>query len=286
MKNKPRSSSYSIQIDEGELFGELYAKKGSSLFLGKYAMTEARTVLKKWNFYKDARKKNIWPLKMELDSSEFPPLQRLQIFHKEKNAENLVFDLKIREGGLEVKDPSILVTPLPPVKLLVLEWLTLQNPLLSFSSNKLPLPGQNYPGLSLGRKVFSLFAYIARLNRNDGILAFPAYFHNALLFMRRFHFLNPSKEGEVIAIYRAFKNVPFNQLAWAVHLNGLFEENAGLYEWKAEEQVFFLNKRLKSYFDSSPYKRKVKESIQGKKYFVDWESVRKKMNAKGLSSGV
>jgi hypothetical protein len=282
MKRSSKRSSGSLRFEEEEIFGELYDKKGSSLFLGKYSMTEVKAVLKKWNFFKDAKKKKLWPLKMELDSSDFPPLQRLQIFLREKKPENIVADLKIREGGLSIKDSSLLVSPLPSLKYLVLEWLTLQNPLLVFSKNKHPLPGQKHPGLNLGRKVLRLFTYIARLNRDDGILAYPCYFHNALLFMRRFHFLNPEKEGEVLSIYRTFKHIPFNQLAWAVHLNGLLEETEGVYKWEAEEQVFFLNKKYKSIFESQRYKSRVKESFQGKKYSIDWDSVRKKMKAKGL----
>ncbi|MFB0564129.1 MAG: hypothetical protein ACETWK_00450 [Candidatus Aminicenantaceae bacterium] len=284
MKKPAPKESPSIEkspfIQEKDILSDLVEKEGSSLLLGRYTMNEVIAVLIKRNFLNDARKRNLWPLTYELDSSEFP-LQRLQIFYKEKAPENLIVDLKIKEGIFKLKVD--LTQDIPDKKsgydFLILDWLTLQNPLQRFSDEKTPLPGQNHPGLNLGKKVLDIFIYLARLRKKDALLAYPAYFHNALLFSRQFRFLNPQKEAEVMAVRKSFPDIPFKELAWIVHLECLRDRNNKVYEWQAEEQVFSLNKSLKSYFGSKRYKERVKESLKDFHFSIDRECYERKREA-------
>ena len=262
-------------FEEEDIFADLTEKKGSSLFLGKYSLNEVLAVLTKRSFLKDARKRKLWPLAFDLDSSEFP-LQRFQIFYKEKSPENLIVDLKIKEGIFQPKKELDISSFLKQCKFLILDWLTLQNPLQNFTLERPALPGQKYPGLSLGKKVMDVFIYLARLNRNDGILAFPAYLHNALLFLRYFNFLNPDKEAEVIAIKNSFPEVTFKQLAWIVHLGCLRSKDNKIYEWEAEEQVYPMKKTLRDYFDSKEYRKRVKEAEKDYHFSIDWDCFERK----------
>jgi len=50
----------------------------------------------------------------------------------------------------------------------------------------------------------------------------------------------------------------------------LIEVQNKVYEWKAEEQLHFLNKKLKYYFDSKEYKKEVKESQKKLSFSIDW----------------
>ena len=271
-----------LSIGEDDIFSELVEKKGSSLFLGKYSIDAVNSVLRKRNFYREAQKRGLFPVKFDLDSSEFPPLQRFRIFFETAQPENLVVDLRIREGLYKLVEhagpeaPDFKGFPQKEYKFLALEWLTLQHPHMSFSKKRYPLPGQEHPGLGLGRKVLFLFIYLARLNRDEGILAFPAYFHNALLFARSFHFINPEKEGEILAIKKALSKVSFHEMAWIVHLNCLKDSKNKTYEWFAEEQVFPIDKGLKNYFDSAAYKKRVRQTLRESSFSVDWACFRKK----------
>ncbi|MFQ6052515.1 MAG: hypothetical protein ACE5K4_12615 [Candidatus Hydrothermarchaeota archaeon] len=260
-------------LEEEDILGDLIEKKGPLLFLGRYSINEVKAVLNKRNFLHEARKRKLWPLQFELDSSEFP-VQRLLIYCREKRPENVVVDLKIREGRFRAEHENFNSRgfSFEGFKFLVLEWLTLQNPLQSFSADRLPLPGQKYPGLGLGKKVLDVFVYLARLTGCDGILAFPAYFHNALLFSRYFHFLNPEKKAEVNAVKECTREVTFKQLAWIVYLECLRDRDDKVYEWKAEEMVFPLHKRLRAYFDSKEYRKRVREARKALRYWIDWES--------------
>jgi hypothetical protein len=255
-------------VGEGEIFTELHVKRGSSLFLGRYSANEVQAVLNKKGFLKEARKRFLWPLAYELDSSDYP-LQRLQIFLRTPDPENLIVDVKIKECEFVPKETGDGPPALPPQKALAFEWLTLQNPLAKRGEPFAPLPGQTRPGLSMRSKIMDLFVYLGRLTRKDCLLAFPAYFHNGVLFSRYFHFWNPRKEAEVLAIRRTFSHMPFRQLAWVVHLNCLRREDGSVYEWQAEEQLFPFSRPLKDYFDSRRYKEIVRTGLKTFRFTVD-----------------
>jgi hypothetical protein len=262
-------------VDEREIFTELASKKGSSLFLGRYSLSEILAVLNKKGFLKEARKRFLWPLAYEIDSSEYP-LQRLQIYLREPGPETLIVDVKVKETEFVPKEPPDRIAVLPPQKALAFEWLTLQNPLMKFGEQFTPLPGQTRPGLRMRTRIMDLFLYLARLTRKDCLLAFPAYFHNAVLFSRYFHFWNPRKEAEVLAIRRSFSHMPFKQLAWVVHLNCLRREDGTVYEWAAEEQLCAMTRPLKEYFDSRRYKDIVKSGRKSPVFSVDWADFERK----------
>ncbi len=255
-------------VDEREIFTELAAKGGSSLFLGRFSLSEVQAVLDKKGFLREARKRFLWPLAYELGSSE-PPLQRLRVFLREPAPENLIVDVKLKECEFAPAETLRGRSPLGPQKALAFEWLTLQNPLVKFGEPFTPLPGQVRPGLRLRSRVMDLFVYLARLIHKDCLLAFPAYYHNAVLFSRYFRFWNPHKEAEVLAIRRAFSHMPFRQLAWAVHLNCLRRPDGSVYEWSAEEQIYPLTRPLKEYFDSREYRRRVKTGQKGAVFAID-----------------
>jgi len=278
-KRKPKPFWVKGPDEESEdILGGLAGFKGSTLFLGRYSVREVVAVLEKRNFFKEAARRGFCPLDFELDSSAYP-LQRLQIFAGTKSPDAVIVDLKIRETEFRPRPqgpPVPSLPPLPVLQCLALEWLTLQNPLLGFSESRPPLPGQAHPGLKLGHKVLDIFVYLARLLHKDALLAFPAYFHNALLFSRYFHFVNPRKEAEVMSIRHAFFHVPFKNLAWAVHLGCLRRSDGSTYEWTSEEQVHPLHRTLKGYFDSRAYRDAVKTLMRPEDYAIDGEAFERK----------
>ena len=181
-KKSPSRHDSSFLMDT-EIFSDSNEIRGTSLFLGRYTMNEVSAALSKRNFFKEAQKRKLWPLDFYLDSSEFP-IQGFQIFYQRKKPENMIVDLKIREGvfrpGIEIESQY----SLPEYKFLFLEWLTLQNPLLNFSPEKSPLPGQMHPGLNLGNKVLDIFLNLARLTKKRWAPCFPGVFRSIFLIQK------------------------------------------------------------------------------------------------------
>ena len=265
-------------LGEDEVFSELAERKGTTLFLGKYSLTEVLAVLVKKGFIKEARKRGLWPLDYELDSSQFP-LQRFQIFLREKNPENLIVDLKIREGLLAPPPPLAPPAGASVYRSLVLEWLTLQNPLGEFGDKRNSLPGQIHPGLGMSRKVMDIFIYIGKLIRSEALLAFPAFYHNAVLFSRYFRFLNPEKEGEMLAVRRTFPEMSIRQLAWAVYLGCVLRADGSIYDWRAEEQIHPMHRDLRGYFEAKPYRERVKDAAARMRFSLDADEFARKLQA-------
>ncbi|MGZ5469854.1 MAG: hypothetical protein ACXWG5_11930, partial [Candidatus Aminicenantales bacterium] len=93
---------------------------------------------------------------------------------------------------------------------------------------------------------------------------------------RYFHFWNPRKEAEVLAIRREFNHMPFRQLAWVVHLNCLRRADGSVYEWQAEEQMYPFTRQLKGYYDSRRYREIVKTGLKTLKFTVDRDEFERK----------
>ena len=278
MKGKPLWREIPL-VGEGEIFAELESKRGSSLFLGRYSMNEVLSALSRRGLLREARRRYLWPLEFDLDSSEYP-VQRFRIFLREKDPDKIIVDLKIREAEYVPKAGAGVSKPVPSrLKVLSFEWLTLQNPLLEFSEKRPRLPGQSHPGLSLSRKILDLFVTLGRLTRKDALMAFPAYFHNGLLFARYFHFWDPARHGEVLGIRRLFSHMPLHRLAWIVHLGCLKRKNGETYEWTATEQLHPMSRPLKEYFESREYRTSFREARKKADFSVDWELFEKKKAA-------
>jgi hypothetical protein len=262
-------------VGEGEIFGELAQGRGSSLFLGRFTMAEVLATLEKKGFVKESRKRGFWPLLYSIDSSAHP-LQRFQIFVGEKTPEACMVDLKIREARFDPRGRSLPGFPAGPLRTLAFEWLTLQNPRAEFTDKRAALPGQLRPGLGMSKRIMDVLAFLGKRTHQDALLAFPAYYHNAVLFSRYFRFVNPEKEGEVLAIRRTFLRMSIKQLAWIVHLNCLRTEDGAVYEWRAEEQMLPLRPGIADYFGSRAYRDRVREAARTRRFAVDWERYEEK----------
>jgi hypothetical protein len=265
-------------LGEGEIFSALGERRGTTLFLGKFTMTEVLAVLGRQGFLKEAKKRDLWPLFFDLDSAAYP-LQRLRIYRQDKTPDSLIVDLKIREGPFTPQGDLPAEAPRRSFASLLLEWLTLQNPSAEFSERHGALPGQQHPGLGMSRKVMDIFTYLGKVMRKDAILAFPAFYHNAILFSRYFRFFDPRKEGEILSLRRTFSHMPIKQLAWAVHLNCLRTADGRPYEWASSVQVYPLAKDLKDYLDSRAYKTAVKEALKASVFQLDAEEFDRKVGS-------
>ncbi|MDD8026470.1 MAG: hypothetical protein PHI34_08140 [Acidobacteriota bacterium] len=263
-------------VEDWEIFGDLAERRGTSLFLGRFTIAEILSVLEKKGFFKEARKLGLWPLVFDLDSSAYP-LQRFRIFYERTDPASVIIDLKVRERPFDPAGrPGF---PPGAVRTLALEWLTLQNPRADFGGMRGGLPGQQHPGLGMSRRIMDVFVFLGKRARADGLMAFPAYYHNAVLFSRYFRFLNPDKEGEITAIRRTFARMSIRQLAWIVHLGCLRSGDGTVYEWRSEEQFLPLRRELRGYFESRAYRERVREAARLAVFQVDWEAFEARMQS-------
>ncbi len=255
-----------IEISEKDIFEQLQYSAGSLLFLNRFTLREVYEMLERVGLTKRAKRVGFNELKFELEAPDVST-QRILIFNKEKNPDNLLVDMMIKIEKLVPKGELKKFFGKDVLNFIFLEWLTLQNPYVSFTKERPRLPGQKHPGLHIKKELIILFRYLARVLQLDGYVARPQFFHNAMMYMDFFKFLEPEKEGEFKAIYDKFINeLGFAKLSWAVYEEclryGFLRRH---YIWKCGFQIFPLKKRIMEYFDSKEYKKKFEESY--KKWF-------------------
>ncbi len=248
-------------ISEKDVINQLQFTEGSSLFLGKYTLKEMFLIIEKVGLVKKANKIGFAEIKIDLESPDVAT-QRLTIYNKYKNKNNLIVDLLVSIENFEPHQHNIPFFGPERVKYLTIEWLTLQNPKAKFTDDKRRLPGQKFPGLGIKKELYILFRALGRDLKVDGIQAKPQFFHNAMMYKDYFKFINPEKEGEFRAVYQKFiEELGFYNLSWAVYENcikyGFLRKT---YSWKCESQLFPLRKRTIDYFNSKNYKKRVEES--------------------------
>ncbi|GBB97979.1 hypothetical protein RclHR1_03110011 [Rhizophagus clarus] len=161
--------------------------------------------------------------------------------------------------------------------LYLIEWICMQDPHSEFSQSRPQLPGQNYPGLRISRKVGNMLIDLA--HKGDGLSNIPEYFHNAYVYHTQdYIFLNPAFQAYFDCLYSLKNDLKVHGLSavsWAFHNGHVKNINGEIEIWKPEEQVYPISSKLSLYFDSHGYKslynifRK-----RGYQVSIDWNNAR------------
>ena len=104
------------------------------------------------------------------------------------------------------------------VPLLFLESLLLQNPGRQFDWHRPPLPGQQFPGLSLSGEVIQLLLLMAKRVGAEGMALRPSSFHAAWAYARHFVFVDGEAQARFDALRREPRLRPLWLLSWALDL--------------------------------------------------------------------
>ncbi|TGL59370.1 hypothetical protein EHQ58_09000 [Leptospira ognonensis] len=138
-----------------------------------------------------------------------------------------------------------------------IDWLLTQN--LNFTTDKIKKElyfGQEYPGLNVFTELTNFIRMLAKKLGTSGAFNVPEYFHDAVLFARKFRFIDPEKEGSFRALIQSFRGVNLRLLSSHIHQNKVCYENGEAYEWKYGEMIsctdIYLEKKV---FDESYYKK-------------------------------
>jgi hypothetical protein len=178
-------------------------------------------------------------------------------------------ELRVAEAGRLVDEPPLRQGGLEILSFLAVHWLALQDPRARFTRERPRLPGQRYPGLGLGRRLYALLLGWAASWGKDGLLAFPEYFHNAWLYaaprqragaegppLPPFRFLSPERQGLFEALARDFAHQPLAAASAALAAGRVREAGSGEpVRWEAAELVVPLTTGLRAYLDSRDYRR-------------------------------
>ncbi|MDP2343741.1 MAG: hypothetical protein Q8O67_22475 [Deltaproteobacteria bacterium] len=135
------------------------------------------------------------------------------------------------------------------VSVVVVDWLSMQNPRASFSAQRPRLPGQEHPGTGLGRTVHQLLVLLCRRIGRDALITVPERFHLAVLYRKAGYVcLDADVEAVLIGVERAgaAAGLSLAELAWAVERGYVHadDDDATVFVHAPVELVFPVSPRL------------------------------------------
>ncbi len=267
-------------ISWDDFFTDRASRKSSSLFLGKYSEDGIKFVIERFGLDRQARHLGIRHLDVVVDTKD-PYRHRLTIYNgRTRDRHHMVMDFVARYQHLVPKDIDSEIEYSHQLKVLMVEWLLLQNPKAEFSHRKRPLPGQSYPGLGLGDQLMALFTLMGRHLQVDGIINVPEYFHTGLIFSKRFVFLSPHVQALVFQIAQdLWKKYRLVVIAWASATESIINIETGKPQiWEPRRQIIPIKSHLRHYFKSNEYVG-IAQSLKKEKVFtLDEEKLREALS--------
>jgi hypothetical protein len=170
-----------------------------------------------------------------------------------------------------------MATPLPealrgigPATLHVLAvlWAALQNPRASFTTDRPRLPGQDHPGLGVGRRLYELLRGWANALGKDAVLNVPEHYHNALFYAAPFRFLDPTEQGRFEALRRDLADLRAADASFAIEQGRVREEAGRTFAWDPGAMVAPLTPTLTAVVASAPYRDAVETAREAVRFRV------------------
>lgn len=273
-----------IHLTTEEITNQLLHKTGYDMYLNEYTKEEIKEVLIREGIWGKIMEQGFKNLIIEMDTSD-PYHQRLCLYFDKVSQSNLLAQIILSTGTFTPKKDFLKSVKVGKMNMLIIEWLCLQNPLKNFTSDKPRLPGQDYPGLGVGRMAVELIKKVALNLEKDGVLNYPQYYHNAVMYSEIFRFYNPEIYGKMLAIKELLKNFSIAESAWIVYSACIIDKiKRTRFIWRPEEMILPLSQTLKNYFSSSEYDEKVSEAISKSEFSIDFKRYEKIKKSKVLEN--
>lgn len=191
--------------DDELLLGDLRAA-AESLFLGHYSEQELRDALAARGFW-DA-----------LAARGFPDAQ--VSFEPSPTGPRAV----LRSGEAELGELRASIAPWNGARAIVIDWLEMRHPTAAFTRERPRLPGQNAPGLGLGRLMVELLVAAAKRVGAEAIVVRPQHYHNAVLYGRiGFRYADKARERRLRALARSLEGMTLPDASWAVERSAVLD---------------------------------------------------------------
>lgn len=165
-----------------------------------------------------------------------------------------LIELVVRRDRLHIDPPA----PERSWDVLTVDWLSLRNPIGSFTGDRMRLPGQDVPGLGIGEQVLELLYRVVDRLSLDGLLTVAEYFHNAVLYARELPFADPWYAGQLRALSTLLfetEKLSFAQAAWAMHWGHVLDVDDSVVRWHGEAMIAPSEPSLREFLDGDEHAR-------------------------------
>lgn len=260
-------------IGADDLFGQLDAKTGSSLWMGRYTEEDVKAALEKSGFLPALRAKGLCQVLLQIEPLD-PFLQALKLYHREVTPKQLLAEFRVRETVLAPRRRLADGWGDQLPRVLAIEWLLLQNPNADFTPERPALPGQRHPGLGQARCVLKMLVQLAKRLELEAVTNFPQYYHNAILYQHDFHFYDPVHEGKLHALARDGRGRTLAEISWAIDLGCVETADGERFCWESDLQILPLSQRLVKYFASAAYRRQAEQARAAWRFAINENRLR------------
>lgn len=267
-------------IDLGDSLGAMPRSK-ETLFLKRFSDKDLLTIMEKVGMIDHLKSRGFDNFILSIDEDD-AMVHYLKMYTREKDPDHLLMDLRLTETKfLPHKRFFDAGKEVPTFDMVVIEWLSAQNPSITFKESntdtKPQLPGQAKPGLGILKYCFEMMYLVAKEVTKDGFLDVPDHMHGAIMYSKKFKFFDPVHEAILKAILRDLKDYSLVDVSWGMITNTIidtYKKQPQLYD--PSEQIFYVSSRMKKYYNSSKYKSVYNKYYKRKKYILDYEEMVKR----------
>jgi hypothetical protein len=204
--------------------------------------------LERYGILAALRARGFSDLKLQIRPDD-PAQQELLIDGEKGGARHRLIEAVVRRKHVE---PSGGLTH-PPLELLSLEWLLLQDPTEPFSLRRPRMPGQSHPGLGMLREVVELLRQLCLRIELDGVVFHPSHYHVAALGAGHGRFLDPVVQGRFDAMRAALSGLDFASASSLLESAQVGLEDGTPISWQPADFAAPVSPRLHAYLESAGY---------------------------------
>lgn len=269
------------ELDVPNLFGGLdeqrwlgyYTEDGLDFALGRYGL---------WDEFARAGYRNT---RLEIRCDD-PDEHMLRIWSEDPAIEVPLLELVARRDILRPTDELRGRLGEEFIGVLNIEWLQLQRPDGEFTDERPPLPGQQFPGLGLGRQILELLRLAAKRLGLEALTTVPSYFHNAFFYNVEFRYVDPREQGVFLALCRDVLPMTLGSVAaasWAITFGMVVHEpDHQPFQWFHDVMLAPLTDRLDAYLRADTYQEEVAEALASRGFHVFERALLRDLDTRGI----
>lgn len=243
------------------------------LFLRNFSAADLHDIMRRVGLIGHLESMGFRDMKVEIDVDE-SYVHYMKLYTREVRPESMLLDLRLSESRFMPDRSFFEDASYQAYDMIVIEWLSAQNPQHDFESGKPQLPGQKKPGLGALNYCFEMMHVVAREIIKDGFLDIPDHMHGALMYSKKFKFFNPVHEGILRAIMRDLAKFSLADISWGIITQTIIEEYKNQPQaYAPSEQVFYVSERMRKYFHSKKYLSTYNKYYKNKRYRIDYDEM-------------
>jgi acetoin utilization deacetylase AcuC-like enzyme len=239
-------------LTEADVLGDLGIAPAAPRFLDLYSPQGLEYALERCGVLERLRERGFGDLRIAVDGSD-RDVQVGRIRGRYRGQGPSVVLAELRAARRRLAWP-VAGTTEPPLDMLEVGWLLLQDPSASFTLERPPLPGQAHPGLGVAREVEALLVVACERLGLDGVLMRPAHLHVASGAAPEFRFLDPEAEGRLRALEAALAAHGTAEASRLMDAGDLVDAAGRPLSWQPGPQVLPVSPRLRAYLESASYR--------------------------------